>query len=199
MRGQSTGTDPRTSSAAHPVEVTDREAQLIGSEDPPSRSAHAWLARIHELSTAAAFTTMLVVVLAGIFWRYVLEAPLVWTVSIATVCFMWTIFLGSPLSDRDDRHISFDLLYKILPSSFQRGCRVFGNLLIITTFTAIIPGTVDYLDFLGPRRVVGADWLSFRWAYSVFLVFLVLTVGYRARLLALDIRDLIVRRREARR
>lgn len=199
MRGQSVDTDGRTSSAVvRPIEVTD-EQPPIGLEDPPALPARGWLGRIHELSTAAVFTAMLVVVLAGIFWRYVLGAPLVWTVSIATLCFMWTIFLGAPLSDPEDRHISFDLLYNTVPPAVQLGCRVFGNLLIITTFTAIIPATIDYLDFLSPRTVVGADWLSFRWAYSVFLIFLVLTIVHRVRLLALDIRHLIVRRRGARR
>jgi TRAP-type C4-dicarboxylate transport system permease small subunit len=198
MGGRPADTNPSTSwAAAHPIEVIDQ--QPIGLEEPEALSSRGRLERIHELSTAAVFTAMLVVVLVGIFWRYVLGTPLVWTVSIGTLCFIWTIFLGSPLSDREDRHIAFDVLYNVLPPSVQFGCRVFGNILIIATFTAIIPATIDYLDFLSPRTVVGADWLSFRWAYSVFLIFLVLTIFHRARLLALDIKDLFVRRQGARR
>jgi len=163
-----------------------------GLEDSEPRG---WFHRLEELSAAIFFGGMLITVLVGIFWRFVLESPLVWTVNVSTLCFMWAVLLGSPLSDRKDNHLQFDLLYLAVPARVQFGFRLFGNILLIGAFVLIIPPTYDYLLSIGGRTVTGVPWLNFSWAYSVFLIFLVLTVASRMRLLIADIHLLTSRRR----
>lgn len=154
-----------------------------------------WLNRLEELSAGLFFGGMLITVLLGIFWRFILESPLVWTVNVSTLCFMWAVLLGSPLSDRRDSHLQFDLLYKVVPAGVQLAFRLFGNVLLVGSFLIVLPSTVAYLLSVGGRTVTGVPWLNFTWAYSVFLVFLVLTVASRLRLLIADIQILTVGRR----
>lgn len=165
---------------------------LMDSEEP---KPDGWLDRLEELSAALFFGGMLITVLVGIFWRFVLESPLVWTVNVSTLCFMWAVLLGSPLSDRRDNHLQFDLLYKVVPPRVQLAFRLFGNTLLVGVFLFILPATLDYLLSVGGRTVTGVPWLNFTWAYSVFLIFLVLTIASRGRLLFADIHMLASRPR----
>lgn len=160
------------------------EVFVLGGEEP---KPDGWVDRLEEVSAALFFGGMLITVLVGIFWRFVLESPLVWTVNVSTLCFMWAVMLGSPLSDRRDNHLQFDLVYKVVPPRVQLAFRLFGNTLLVGAFLFILPATLEYLLSVGGRTVTGVPWLNFTWAYSVFLVFLVLTVASRGRLLFADI------------
>jgi TRAP-type C4-dicarboxylate transport system permease small subunit len=143
--------------------------------------------RLSEVTAGSFFVAMIVIVLLGIVWRYVLNNPLVWSINLATICFIWSVLIGAPLSDVEDTHLQFDLLYDALPDSIQLGLRLFGNLLILAAFGALIPGTVRYLQFVGDRAISGAPWLTFRWAFSCFLIFIVLAIIQRSRLLLRDL------------
>lgn len=172
------------------------DAPALGVDEPVAISSHGWLERLEEISAAVFFSGMMITVLVGIFWRFVLESPLVWTINVSTLCFMWAVLLGSPLSDWEDNHLQFDLLYLAVPARMQSAFRIFGNVLLIGTFLLIMPATLSYLQSVGGRTVTGVPWLNFTWAYSVFFVFLVLTVVGRMRLLIADLRALRTDRRE---
>lgn len=175
---------------------TDVDRQV--SQGPPPMSSHGPLERVEEIGSAVFFVGMTVVLLMGIWWRYVLSTPLVWTVNVATVCFLWSVMLGAPLSDWEDEHIQFDLVYKLVPEPVQLAMRTFGNLLLISALVIVIPSSYRFLDSIGDRTVVGVPWLSMQWAFTGFLVFLTLTVVQRSRLLALDLRRWRAQRREDR-
>jgi TRAP-type C4-dicarboxylate transport system permease small subunit len=170
------------------------EVSNMMMDDSEDLEARGWFYRLEELSAAIFFAGMIITVLVGIFWRFVLESPLVWTINVSTLCFMWAVLLGSPLSDRKDKHLQFDLLYRIVPARVQLAFRLFGNTLLVAVFLVILPATLRFLLDVGGRTVTGVPWLNFSWAYSVFLIFLVLTVVSRMRLLLADLRMLSPRR-----
>ena len=135
------------------------------------------------------FTIMFASILVGVFWRYVLNDPLIWTVNAAAVAFIWTVLIAAGLPNWADEHIQFDLLYRRMSPRWQRVSRMAGNLLLVITFALPIPATWDYLAFFAPDTVTGLP-LTFIWAFAVVLWFLVATVVHRGRLLLKDIRDI---------
>lgn len=142
--------------------------------------------RVEELVTMFFFLLMFVVILMGVFWRYVLNDPLIWTVNLATIAFIWSVMVGAGLPNWTDTHIQFDLLYGYMPAKHQRISRMVGNLLIVVTFTLPIPATIDYLLFIRVDTVTGLS-LSFALAFAAILWFLVATVFHRGRLLVIDV------------
>ena len=143
--------------------------------------------RLEEAASMAFFALMFGTVIIGVFWRYVLDAPLLWTVNLATIAFIWVVMIGSGLPNRDEEHIQFDLVYERVSLRVQRWFRILGNLLIIVPFVVAIPATVDYVRFVGDSKVTGLD-LTFDWAYAGIVVFLVATVLHRGRALLADLR-----------
>jgi C4-dicarboxylate transporter, DctQ subunit len=152
---------------------------------PPPR----WAERVELGVTGLFFVLMFVTLLVGVFWRYVLNEPLVWTVNVGAICFLWVTLVGSGLPNWDDSHIQFDLVYEKLPAGGKRWARIAGNLLIVVTFGMAIPGTIDYLRFLHTDKVTGLD-LTFDLAFGAVGIFFIATVLHRGRLLLIDLRSL---------
>lgn len=136
------------------------------------------------------FLLMFVVILMGVFWRYVINDPLIWTVNLATIAFIWSVMVGAGLPNWTDTHIQFDLAYSTMPAGRQRIARMVGNLLIVVTFVMPIPATIDYLVFIRVDTVTGLP-LSFAWAFAAVLWFLVATVFHRGRLFVGDVRAIM--------
>ena len=135
------------------------------------------------------FMLMFTSILVGVFWRYVLNDPLIWTVNAAAIAFIWSVLIAAGLPNWTDEHIQFDLLYRRMSPRWQRVSRMVGNLLLVVTFAIPIPATWEYLVFITPDTVTGLP-LTFNWAFAVVLWFLVATVFHRGRLLVKDIRDI---------
>lgn len=58
---------------------------------------------------------MVISLLLGVFYRYVLDDSLVWSNEIASLCFTWTIFLFASALVRDHAHVRVTLLIDALP------------------------------------------------------------------------------------
>ena len=145
--------------------------------------------RVEEVAAMVFFTIMFTSILVGVFWRYVLNDPLIWTVNAAAIAFIWMVLIAAGLPNWADDHIQFDLFYRRMSPRSQRLSRMAGNFLLVVVFALPIPATWDYLVFIGPDSVTGLP-LHFDMAFAVALWFLVATVLHRGRLLVNDIRDI---------
>ncbi len=143
------------------------------------RSPLEWLKSLQDIAATVAFLAMFATIVLGIVMREVVQTPLVWTVAVSTILYIWTILLGSGVVDRDRTHIVFDIVYKMLPPWGRFACRVAGDLFLAVTFSMLILPTVEYLNYMSERKVADLPWLSYQAAFSVFIIFAVLTAAYR--------------------
>ncbi len=61
------------------------------------------------------FAAIFVVVLLQVFFRYVLNSPLIWTEELARYLFVWLCFVGWVIAGRGGHHIAIGLLRDRLP------------------------------------------------------------------------------------
>jgi TRAP-type C4-dicarboxylate transport system permease small subunit len=146
--------------------------------------------RIEESVTIGFFLITFTVVLLGVVSRYVFNDPIVWTIGVATASYIWVLSVGAGLSNRDDDHIQFDLIYDYFSTNGKLWARILGNLLIIVPFALAIPGTLTFLEFVAPDRIGGTS-ISYFWAYAAMLVLLIATILHRGRLLSTDLKTVI--------
>ena len=171
----------------------------LGTKSPETGDLFEWpgdeprttnrVERVEEVVAMVFFTIMFTSILVGVFWRYVLNDPLIWTVNAAAIAFIWTVLIAAGLPNWADEHIQFDLLYRRMSPRWQRVSRMAGNLILVIAFALPIPATWDYLVFIGADSVTGLP-LKFNLAFAVVLWFLVATVVHRGRLLMRDIGDI---------
>jgi len=83
------------------------------------------------------FLAIVVLTLAQVFARYVLDSPLLWSEELARLLLVWVVFLGSAVVCWDGRHLNVDTFYSRFPARFRFYVRVF-NALIALFFLAVL-------------------------------------------------------------
>jgi TRAP-type C4-dicarboxylate transport system permease small subunit len=129
----------------------------------------AWLRRLddllggaEDLFLAAAHGIIAALVIAAVFFRYVLSDPLIWTEEFIVIVFTWMLFIGLSSAFRQRMHIRIDALLIVLPRS---GRTVLGVLAVAVTATTLVAlvwfGTEQTLIMLGtqtPMMRISAGW-----------------------------------------
>ena len=86
------------------------------------------------LGTIALMSAIVVVISAGVFWRYVLNDALAWTEEIAKYLLVWLTFVGAPLALRSGGHIAVEVLPGMLPPRLRSALQA----LILSVVVAVL-------------------------------------------------------------
>ncbi len=75
--------------------------------------------RIVKAILGAIMAIIVLITLAAVWWRYVINAPIAWTEQVSNMLFVWTVFLGSAVLYREKLHIGVDMFVNMLPQRFS--------------------------------------------------------------------------------
>ena len=93
---------------------------------------------------------IVLITLAGVWWRYVLNAPLAWPEQVSRILFVWMTFVGAAVLYRDRLHVAIDMFVMKLPPRLQIGAMWLVELwLLLFNVVLLIYGlklSVDTLD-----------------------------------------------------
>lgn len=96
------------------------------------------LMRIVEFIVTIMFAVAVILVIAQVFWRYVLGDPITWTNQISRALFIWMTYLGIPALFNRNILMSFDLLQEKVKGAaniwLKIGFRVLGLFFCICWF-----------------------------------------------------------------
>jgi TRAP-type C4-dicarboxylate transport system permease small subunit len=76
------------------------------------------------------FSVIFITMLLQIFFRYVLNAPLVWTEELCRYLFIWICFMGWTIALRQKSHIRINFFIERLPHSLRKIVTLVFQLLI---------------------------------------------------------------------
>src|SRR6201999_3699575 len=82
----------------------------IGEVTTPARrsvaaSLEAFLGTLVEIPAAILVVAEIVILFAGVIWRYVLREPLIWSDELASILFLWLAMLGAAVAFRRAEHM----------------------------------------------------------------------------------------------
>jgi len=133
------------------------------------------------------FAAMTVVVLLGVFYRYVMKDPFQWSEEVARFLMLWLGFLAINIALRRDEHIGIDTVVKILPPAISK---ILGYLiyLMIGIFLIILL-IKGYRMTTGTMMTAATMPISMRWIYmsvpvGVLLTFVQLLLKITGKILA---------------
>lgn len=112
---------------------------------------------------AGLFSAVIVVISAGIVWRYLLNKPLVWTVELSRILFVWLTFIGAAVAVRDGVHVRVTLLVDLLPPAARR-LLAHVNVILSLGFLALMMGLGNYWVYLSTGSKTPALNLPENWA-----------------------------------
>jgi TRAP-type C4-dicarboxylate transport system permease small subunit len=75
--------------------------------------------RIVKAILGAIMAIIVLITLAAVWWRYVINAPIAWTEQVSNMLFVWTVFRGSAVLYREKLHIGVDMFVNMLPQRFS--------------------------------------------------------------------------------
>jgi len=97
-----------------------------------------------EVALSAAFLSVTVlVVIVNVILRYGFKSGLYWVEEVATVSFIWSVFVGAAAAYRHKMHIGIDLITSLFPERVRELLSIIINLLMV-----LINGYIVYLSFL---------------------------------------------------
>src|SRR5262245_34076518 len=128
------------------------------------------LAKTAEAASAAAFAAMFLLFLAGIFSRYALNRPLVWSDELIMIIFLWVVFLTEAFVITEREQVTFDGIYDLVGERWRRAILLAGTLLIAVMFLIALPTVYDYVRFLWRDRTTALQW-RLDIVYLCFVVF----------------------------
>jgi TRAP-type C4-dicarboxylate transport system permease small subunit len=147
------------------------------------RGALDWLSARAENVAVGLLTVMFLSFVLQIGARYVLNAPLGWTLELCLTMWLWVVFWGTAFCVRDRDHVKFDILYLAVSPPVRKWLAIVSAAAIIVGLVASAPATWDYISFLHIKR---SATLRIRlshvfFVYMIFLVAVVVSYGFRIR------------------
>jgi TRAP-type transport system small permease protein len=92
---------------------------------------------------------IVLITLAAVWWRYVLDNPLSWIEQVSNMIFIWVVFVGSAVLYRQNLHIGVDMFLGMLNERHRaiwKWVIELGNLLfIVVLFVCSLKLTIDVL------------------------------------------------------
>lgn len=90
-----------TSQAAHIVALADKAGLIIE--------------KVCGVICVLCFATMTLVAILGVFFRYIMQSPFMWTEEVARYLLVWMGFTAINIALRQDRHIKVEIIAKLVP------------------------------------------------------------------------------------
>ena len=132
--------------------------------------ARNWLRNRADNVAVGLLTAMFVSFLLQIFFRYVVNQPLTWTLEANLLFWLWTVFWVSafPLRDRD--HIKFDIFYLSARPPVRRIFALISAVAMIVGFGVAFPASFDFISFM---KIESSSSLHIRldYVFSAYLLF----------------------------
>ncbi len=128
-------------------------------------------------SVIAISLVMIVVTLAQVVFRYLIEAPLPWSEELARYCFVWIVFLGGAIGLSRGIHLGVDLFVNMLPPPLRRGLDALTSGLIAAFALTVIYASYPVIDInmfqRSPALGVQMSWIYIAIPASMALIFLI--------------------------
>jgi TRAP-type C4-dicarboxylate transport system permease small subunit len=124
----------------------------------------------------ALFAIIIVCVSLQVFYRYVLNDPLTWSEELARFSFMWMVFLGLGLAERDDQHIAVDFFVGKMSSGVQRIIRIAVEIFCIVVLAIACYKSFGVIQVQAAMRSVALNISMAYFAVAVPVGFAILCV-----------------------
>ena len=131
-------------------------------------------------------TTTTLLVLMNVFLRYFMNTGIYWSEEVATMCFVWCIFVGSASAYKNGAHLGVDLLVKKLPKVPRAIVKILVDILLILINGYILYLSIKFVStsYQKPTAVLA---ISSAWVSSSLIVGFGLTTIYAIRGMVVDI------------
>ncbi|MDF3604847.1 TRAP transporter small permease [Paracoccus sp. DMF-8] len=128
-----------------PIDIESGAELALGGIEATTepKRAEPWMRPI-EILAAGLLVVMICMVLANVFFRYVLAKPLIWGDEVASISFIWMAMLGAALAVDRHEHMRLTVVPPLLPEKLARIVEVAGQVMVCILLLRLLPVAVEY-------------------------------------------------------
>jgi len=112
-----------------------------------------------ELLCGAFLMTMIALVIINVFLRYLFSYSIFWAEEVATICFVWCVFIGASATYKHKMDMGIDLLISKTPLKVERFIRLLllVVLLLLNGYLFYIAIVFTQIAWVKPTAVLGVS------------------------------------------
>lgn len=141
---------------------------------PPLRF-FGWLKEGAAALGALLLLLMFLSFLVQVFFRYVVNQPLGWTLEACLVTYLWCVFWAAAFMLKEEDHVSFSMVYQAVPMFVRRILALISAAATGAIFLIALWPTADWIQFMAIDRTWDLE-IRFDILFSVFLLFMVAVI-----------------------
>ncbi|SDK96359.1 TRAP transporter small permease [Lacicoccus qingdaonensis] len=108
------------------------------------------------------FTTV-----AGVFFRYVVGSPLIWSDELARFALIWMVFLGAGVVSFKDKQLFVDFIYEYTGPKMTNFLKTFSAFIVLAFLIVLVVFSIDLLRVAGYNTSPALDIPYSFWRGSV--------------------------------
>ena len=143
----------------------DLDASLTAMKVPPagSRAVRAAI-RVVEALSALLLLALIGLLLVGVFFRYVLGTPLLFSDELSSLLFLWVVMLGSVVAIDRSEHLRLAVVLNAVKPRTREFMEAVGMVAVGTFLIALLPPALEHVAFEADVASIG---LGISMAYRV--------------------------------
>ncbi|MEQ8895504.1 MAG: TRAP transporter small permease [Roseovarius sp.] len=123
------------------------------------------LALILRWILTAMVLAMTLLILGQVFWRYVLEAPFVWSEELSLLLMTWITFLGAALLLMRNEHLGIEVFIEKMPPLAAKASLLLGRALVLLFCICLVYGAWILMEKTRNSITPGLQ-ISVAWQYG---------------------------------
>jgi len=145
-----------------------------------------------EILCSAFLIVMVTLVITNVFLRYVFNISISWSEEVATICFVWCVFIGASATYKHKLDMGIDLLVNLTPVKTQTFIKIFVGLILLSINAYIFYMAIVFTQIAWdkPTAVLGISSAAFNLALVAGFGLITL---YTLKFLYLDLHQLVKR------
>ena len=122
-----------------------------------------------EIVCSVFLVTMISLVVANVFLRYLFSYSISWTEEVATMCFVWLVFVGASATYKHKMDMGIDVLITKTPQKVEQSIRFAVRLLLLALNGYIVYMAIVFtkIAWVKPTAVLGVSSAVFNSALIV--------------------------------
>jgi tripartite ATP-independent transporter DctM subunit len=157
------------------------------------RSHLGFLMRPIEAISAVLLVGLIGLVLASVFWRYVLGSPITASDEIASFIFLWIVMFGSVIAIDRNEHMRLAILLNAMRPRARRILEAVGLVIIAAFLCALLPAAIEHTyfesDVVSPGLEISMAWRIAGIPLGIVLMFIALAAKF---LRETSVRDMVI-------
>ena len=131
------------------------------------------VSKVEELIAVIGLSAMTVITLVAVFFRYVLQSPIIWSEEAARYLMVWSTMLGISIATRQKAHLGIDIFVSMAPKKLQRALEIFSTLMMIVMLVFL---TIISIVFI--QSAIRTGNVSPMLRIPFYIIYLALPLGF---------------------